>query len=56
MPGSHIPVVSLEELLALAPDEILILPWNIAHEIVESLRGAGFRGRLLTAVPRMEVR
>ena len=56
LPGSHIPVVSPEELLALAPDDILILPWNIAREIVKSLRGAGFRGRLLTAVPRMEVR
>jgi SAM-dependent methyltransferase len=55
LPGSHIPVVSPEELLALAPDDILILPWNIAHEIVGSLRGAGFRGRLLIAVPRMEV-
>lgn len=55
LPGSHIPVVSPEELLALVPDEILILPWNIAPEIVKSLRGAGFRGRLLTAVPRMEV-
>lgn len=56
LPGSHIPVVSPEELLALAPDDILILPWNIVREIVKSLRGAGFRGRLLTAVPRMEVR
>ncbi|ACU89962.1 class I SAM-dependent methyltransferase [Desulfomicrobium baculatum] len=56
LPGSHIPVVSPEELMALAPDDILILPWNIAREIVKSLRGAGFRGRLLTAVPRMEVR
>jgi SAM-dependent methyltransferase len=56
LPGSHIPVVSPEKLLALAPDDILILPWNIAHEIAKSLRGAGFRGRLLTAVPRMEER
>jgi len=48
-------VVSPEELLALAPDDILILPWNIAHEIVEILRAAGYQGRLLTAVPRMEV-
>lgn len=55
LPGSHIPVVSPEELLALAPDDILILPWNIAHEIVENLRAAGYHGRLLTAVPRMEV-
>ena len=54
LPGTHIPVVSPEELLALAPDDILILPWNIAGEIRTGLRAAGFAGRLLTAVPRME--
>jgi SAM-dependent methyltransferase len=53
LPGSHIPVVSPEALLALAPDEILILPWNIAPELVAQLRGAGFTGRLWTAVPEM---
>lgn len=53
LPGSHIPVVTPEALLALAPDEILILPWNIAPEIVAQLRGAGFTGGLWTAVPEM---
>lgn len=53
LPGSHIPVVSPEALLAMAPDEILILPWNIAPEIVAQLRGAGFTGGLWTAVPEM---
>lgn len=56
LPGSRIPVVSPAKLLDLAPDDILILPWNIAPEIVADLRGSGFAGRLLTAVPRMEVR
>lgn len=56
LPGSRIPVVSPAELLALAPDDILILPWNIAGEIRTALRAAGFEGRLVTAVPRMEVR
>jgi len=53
LPGSHVPVVSPEALLALAPDEILILPWNIAPELVAQLRGAGFTGGLWTAVPEM---
>lgn len=56
LPGSRIPVVTPLELLALAPDDILILPWNIAGEIRTALRSAGFAGRLLTAVPRMEER
>lgn len=56
LPGSRIPVVTPVELLALAPDDILILPWNIAGEIRAALRSAGFAGRLLTAVPRMEER
>jgi hypothetical protein len=53
LPGSHIPVVTPAALLALAPDDILVLPWNIADEIAAQLRAAGFGGRLLTAVPAM---
>jgi len=54
LPGSHIPVVTPEALLAMAPDDVVILPWNIAPEVVEQLRGAGFRGGLWTAVPQMK--
>lgn len=54
LPGSHIPVVSPEALLAQAPDDILILPWNIAPELRDQLRAAGFEGGLWVAVPRMQ--
>ena len=53
LPGSHVPVVTPEALLALQPDDILILPWNIAGEISRQLREAGFAGNLVTAVPRI---
>lgn len=53
LPGSHVPVVTPQALLALQPDDILILPWNIAGEVARQLRDAGFRGRLATAVPRI---
>jgi hypothetical protein len=51
LPGSAIPIVSPEALLAMAPDTILILPWNLAEEISVQLRAAGFKGRLATALP-----
>ncbi|MDO9706982.1 class I SAM-dependent methyltransferase [Paracraurococcus lichenis] len=55
LPGSHIPVVSPEAMLALAPDDILILPWNIEAEVSRQLREAGYRGRLAVAVPTMRL-
>ena len=33
MPGSHIPIVSQEELAKANPDYVLILPWNISKEV-----------------------
>ena len=53
LPGSHIPVLSPQAMLALAPDEILILPWNIAPELVAQLRQQGVAGGLWTAIPQM---
>ena len=35
LPGSHIPILHPEELQRRKPDTILILPWNIADEIIE---------------------
>lgn len=54
LPGSHIPVVTPEALLALPLDDILVLPWNIADEVAAQLRAAGFRGRIRIAVPAMK--
>ena len=34
MPGSHIPILSPEILKDRKPDYILILPWNIATEVI----------------------
>ncbi|MGA2410004.1 MAG: class I SAM-dependent methyltransferase, partial [Candidatus Binataceae bacterium] len=35
LPGSHLPILAPEELLRRQPDYALILPWNIADEIVQ---------------------
>jgi hypothetical protein len=55
LPGSHIPVVSEDELLALAPPYILILPWNWKDEIVTRLRAKGYTGKFVTAIPELKV-
>lgn len=56
LPGSHIPVFSPDELAKIAPDWILILPWNIAPEVMAQLRAAGQgQARFVVAVPKLTV-
>lgn len=57
LPGSHIPVRSPQEIDELRPDLLLILPWNIADEVMrqnERIRQWG--GRFVIAVPTLEVK
>ncbi|MBK9578067.1 MAG: class I SAM-dependent methyltransferase [Fibrobacterota bacterium] len=56
LPGSRIPVVSPQQLLSWKPDCVVILPWNIRHEICDQLReisawGASFA----VAIPHLRV-
>jgi SAM-dependent methyltransferase len=52
LPGSHIPVVSPEELMRRKPDYVLILPWNLQTEIRRQLAGIkAWGGRFVTPVP-----
>ena len=56
LPGTHIPVVSPEAMLATRPDYVLILPWNLQEEIRQQLSGIrAWGGRFLTPVPLMRV-
>jgi SAM-dependent methyltransferase len=56
LPGSHIPVVSPEELLRARPDYVLILPWNLQEEIRRQLQGiAAWGGKFVTPVPLVRV-
>ena len=34
MPGSYIPILNPEKIKEIKPDYVLILPWNIAEEVV----------------------
>jgi hypothetical protein len=54
LPGSHLPVVAPEALAAICPDDVVILPWNIADEITAELHPLRASGcRLWVAVPEL---
>lgn len=56
LPGSHIPILPPEVLRERRPDVVLILPWNIADEIVQQygyVREWG--GVFATAVPEIKM-
>ncbi|MGE2813665.1 class I SAM-dependent methyltransferase [Mycobacterium heidelbergense] len=56
MPGSHIPIRSPEALRESPPDYVVILPWNIAHEVRAQLADLVHSGtRFVTAVPELSV-
>ena len=50
LPGSHIPVISAEELDAQNPDVLLVLPWNLINELREQLPAY----ELVTAIPKLQ--
>lgn len=54
LPGSRVPVVSPEALASAEPDDVVILPWNIAPEIAAELRSLCAAGtRLWTVSPEV---
>lgn len=56
LPGSRIPVVSPDELLAMRPDTVLILPWNLKDEIAGEMAAIReWGGRFAVAIPELTV-
>jgi hypothetical protein len=56
MPGSHIPIYSPEALRENPTDYVVILPWNIAHEVRTQLSDLANSGiRFVTAVPELRI-
>ncbi|MBE9154086.1 methyltransferase C-terminal domain-containing protein [Cyanobium sp. LEGE 06113] len=53
LPGSHIPVLSPEQWLALQPSQVLVLPWNLAAEVKASFQ-ANPEMLFYRAIPTLE--
>jgi hypothetical protein len=57
LPGSHIPIMSPKKIKELKPDYLVILPWNLADEIIEQQQGIReWGGQFVTAVPELRIR
>jgi SAM-dependent methyltransferase len=55
-PGSHIPIFSPAELRLRRPDIVLVLPWNIANEVIaQHSYISEWGGRFVTALPHLKV-
>jgi hypothetical protein len=56
LPGSRIPIVAPDMLQRDRPDFMLILPWNLRHEIMGETSYIGdWGGRFVVAIPRIEI-
>ncbi|NOY71286.1 MAG: class I SAM-dependent methyltransferase [Gammaproteobacteria bacterium] len=56
MPGSRIPIVSEEIITAEKPDYLIVLPWNLKHEVMQQLEYTrAWGGQFVVAVPELEV-
>jgi hypothetical protein len=55
MPGSHIQILPPAELSKRKPDLVVILPWNIAEEVVQQQSVQAWGGKFVIAVPELKV-
>jgi 2-polyprenyl-3-methyl-5-hydroxy-6-metoxy-1,4-benzoquinol methylase len=56
LPGSHIPIYSPEYIQELKPDFVIILPWNIAAEVMlQQADIASWGGRFVTVIPELKM-
>lgn len=56
LPGSHIPIVTEDNIKTLKPDFVIIFPWNIKDEIIEQLSYIReWNGKFVIAIPKMEI-
>lgn len=55
-PGTHIPIISQQELCGDGqPEYALLMSWHIADEVIANLRGGGFRGTLVEPLPEPRI-
>jgi len=56
MPGSHIPILPPAELAKRKPDWVIILPWNIADEVVQQQQQVlSWGGKFVIFVPELRI-
>ena len=56
LPGTHIPIYSVEKIDEVKPDYVLILPWNFKDEIIKQMaRIRNWGGQFVVPIPTAQV-
>jgi hypothetical protein len=56
LPGTHIPILTPDQLERTKPDYVLVLPWNLKDEISEQLSYVrDWGGHLVFPIPKLEI-
>jgi len=56
LPGTHIPIYPPERIEQTRPDYVLILPWNLKHEIIDQLAYIrAWGGQFVVPIPEVQV-
>ena len=56
LPGSHIPIYHPDKIFETKPDYVLILPWNLQHEIVTEMQAINaWGGKFVVPIPIVQV-
>lgn len=57
LPGSHIPIFSPDKIKETRPDFLVVLPWNIAAEVTQQMKGiTTWGGQFVTAIPSLQMK
>lgn len=54
-PGMHVPIVEESRLFQEQPEYALMLSWHIGDELMQKLRGRGYRGKFIMPLPTPRV-
>ncbi|MGO9685373.1 MAG: methyltransferase domain-containing protein [Beijerinckiaceae bacterium] len=56
LPGTRIPIFATEKIFETKPDYVLILPWNLKHEIVRQMSSISeWGGKFVVPIPQVRV-
>ena len=55
LPGSHLPILPINELYKNNPDYIIILPWNIKDEVIKQIKAKKLKNKFITAIPKLKI-
>lgn len=56
LPGSRLPILAPEAIIAAKPDYILILPWNLAEEIMSQMNAVrSWGGKFIVPIPEARI-